>query len=165
MENRILDDSYNATNQNGLSNMDKDYLFTAAKWAGFLGIVGFVMSGLLAVAAFFISSLMNAFGGMAAMQGSRGAASIGSAAGAFITIFYLGFAVLGILYASYMYNFGTKTKAAILSNDSELLTEGFKNLKSMFRFSGILTAIVLGFYAVLIVFSLIGVAIAGVGMR
>jgi hypothetical protein len=160
MENRILDDSYNATTQSGLSNLDKDYLFTGAKWSRFLGIVGFVMSGFLAIAAFFINTLMNTLTAMSPMPGGGG---FGGGMGAFITILYLGMAALGFLYASYMYNFGTKTKAAILSNDSELLTEGFKNLKSMFRFSGILTAIVLGFYAVMLVFALIGVAIAGVG--
>jgi hypothetical protein len=157
MEDRILDDSLNATNQSGLSNIDKDYLLTAAKWSRFLGIVGCVMSGLVAILAFFITTLMNT---MTAMQGVNTNA-IGSGVGAFMTIFYLGMAALGFVYALYMYQFGTKTKAAILSNDSELLTEGFKNLKSMFRFSGILTAIVLSFYGLILIFSLIGFALAG----
>jgi hypothetical protein len=159
MENRILDDSYNATNQSGLSNMDRDYLFTAAKWSRFLGIVGFVMSGFVAIAAFFVTTLMSAFGSMAAMPGN--ASKVAGGLGIFMTILYLGAAALSFLYASYMYQFGTKMKAAILSNDSELLTEGFKNLKSMFRFSGIMTAIVVGIYGVMLVFGLIGMLIAG----
>jgi hypothetical protein len=159
MTNQILDDRYETGNQSGLNAIDREYLFTAAKWARFLGIVGLVVSGLLAIAAFFITSIMAALNPLMAAQGGRNAFVGGM--GTFMTVIYLGIAAIYVFISLYLYNFGTKTKAAVLSNDAELLTEGLKNLKSFFRSIGIMTAVVLGIYAIILVFSLIGFAMVG----
>ncbi len=152
MENRILDD--NATNQSNLSGTDREYLFIAAKWARFLGIVGFVMAAFIAIAAFFITSLL---GATMPMMGQAGAAGLGLFAGlgAVMTFIYLLLAAFLFFNALYMYNFGTKTKLALASDDAETLTEGFKNLKSFFKLSGMVSAIFLGFYALLFVIGIV----------
>ncbi|MES1221141.1 MAG: DUF5362 family protein [Bacteroidota bacterium] len=46
------------------------------------------------------------------------------------------------------------------ANDQETLNTSFQNLKKLFRFVGIMTIIVLAFYAIILVFGLLG---AGLG--
>ncbi|MCB0851229.1 MAG: hypothetical protein KDD63_03225, partial [Bacteroidetes bacterium] len=73
---------------------------------------------------------------------------------------------MGLLYfmpSLYMYRFATKTRAGIDSFSSEQLTEGMMNLKSLFKFMGITTIIVMGLYAMFIVFAVAG-GLAGLMM-
>jgi len=56
----------------------------------------------------------------------------------------------------YHYRFSVKTQQALRANDEPLLTEAFSNLKSYYKFYGIFTAIVLGFYVLIFVFAGIG---------
>lgn len=155
MENQFLDqDAQNYSNASGLSSLDKEYLFTAAKWSRFLGIVGFIMTGIIVIAA--ISSLF--LGSIFSKLGDDNPYSSGVLAG--IGSMLVGiYAIAGAIYffiSLYLYNFGTKTKLALTENDSHALTEGLKNLKSFFSLSGILAAIVVGLYGIIIVFGVIG---------
>jgi hypothetical protein len=155
MENHILDDGYANPNQGGLSSLDKEYLLTAAKWSRFLGIVSFVATALLVVIAFFFTTLM---GKVNPLMGA--AMPISGGLGAFVTLFYLLIAAVYFFVSLYLYHFGTKTKAALLSNDTEMLTEGLKNLKSFFSLVGILTAILVSLYGIIFLFALIGLGVA-----
>ncbi len=53
-------------------------------------------------------------------------------------IFYL---VMGIIYyfpSTYMYRFAKRMKQGVLTDDEAILTDGFNNLKKLYRFSGII---------------------------
>lgn len=155
MENQFLDqDAQNYSNASGLSSIDKEYLFIAAKWSRFLGIVGFVMTGIVVIAAIgslFLGSIFSKLG-----EGSPYSSSAFAGLGSILVVIYGIAAAIYFFISLYLYNFGVKTKQALNENDSNALTEGLKNLKSFFSLSGILAAIVVGLYGIIIVFGLIG---------
>lgn len=124
------------------------YLNETARWGKFLSIVGFVMCGIIVLLAFFAGSILGAIGGQFGMMGAMG--------GAGLTVMYLLIALLYFFPCLYLYNFSTKMKAALTTNDQLLLNTSFGNLKSCLKYWGILTIIILCFYALAIVFILIG---------
>ena len=83
------------------------------------------------------------------------------AAGPYLLIFYILFAVLYFFPCLYLLRFSNKMKLALVADDQEMLTDSFRNLKALFRYVGILTLIILAFYALAIVFSLIAAATTG----
>ncbi len=130
-------------NDLGLSTTAKAFLKESAGWTKFISIVGFVFLGLLVIVALFAGSFIGA-----AMQAS-GMAALG---GAFITILYLAMAVLYFFPIYYLFQFSSKMKAALQTQSSELLEQAFGNLKSHYKFMGILLIIVLALYAVALIF-------------
>jgi hypothetical protein len=63
-------------------------------------------------------------------------------------IFYILIAGLYFFPAMYLYRFATASAQAIEKLNDDILEEGIENLKSLFRFTGILMIIVLSFYAI-----------------
>lgn len=121
------------------------YLSESAKWAKFISIIGFVFCALMVVIALFAGSIMASY--MAAMGGSSGAA-IG---GGFFTVIYIVLALLWFFPCLYLYRFGTQMQTAMRNNELDKVTVSFRNLKSCFKFIGILLIVVLCFYALAIV--------------
>lgn len=127
------------------------YLSETARWSRFLSIVGFVMCALIVLVAIFAGSIFSSFGSM--FGGAMGAMG-----GASLTIIYLLIAVLYFFPCLYLYRFSSNMKIALASHDQTLLNTSFKNLKSCFRYLGILTIIFLSLYALGILVAIIGVA-------
>jgi uncharacterized membrane protein SirB2 len=128
------------------------YLSESARWARFLSILGFIMCGLLVLAGVFMGSVLST-----AFSGSMGAGSYFG--GAFFTVIYIVFALVYFFPCLYLFQFGAKMRMALRNNDQELLSESLKNLKSCFKFFGILAIIVLGLYALALVAVVIGAAV------
>jgi hypothetical protein len=136
----------------GLDALAKKYLLTTAKWAKFLAIVGLVFVGLMVLLAFFAGAIFGKLGEINPMFGAMGGA------GAAITIVYLIFAAMMFFPAWYLFQFAQKAISSIkLGEDS--ITEAFKNLKSCFKFYGVLTLVFLSFYGVILLFALVAIAI------
>jgi hypothetical protein len=136
-----------------LDQQASNFLGEAARWARFLSILGFVMCGLLVLLGIFMGTfLANSFGGM----NLGGASMLGSG---FFTFIYLLAALFYFFPCLYLFHFGSKTRLAIRNNDQELLSASFKNLKSCFKFFGILAIIVLGLYALALIAGIIGAAV------
>ena len=74
----------------------------------------------------------------------------------FMMLLYLAFAVLYYFPISYLYQFSENTKKAIENNDNNAIRDAFEFLKSHYKFMGILTIILLSFYAIIIFIGLIG---------
>ena len=125
-----------------------DYLREAAKWAKFLAIIGFIMTGFIALFGLFFGSIMGSL-----PLGAGGLTSGTMSAMAFI---YLLLAVVYFFPTLYFYRFATQTRAAIDAYDAEGLAESLGNLKSTFKFVGIMMIILLGVYGLIIGFSIIG---------
>ncbi|MFP9114521.1 DUF5362 family protein [Flavobacterium sp. RHBU_3] len=139
-----------------LTQEAKDFVREAGKWARFLSIVGFVFIGFFVLMALFIMTLGSMGGAMGGAFSAMGAAS-----GVFIGLVYILIALLYFFPVLYLFKFGNKTKAAFESNDTQALTEAFQNLKSHYKFVGILTIVGIGFYVLMIVIAVIaGVASA-----
>ena len=116
-----------------------NYLNEAAKWGKFLSIMGFIFCGLLVIFAFFAGTIM-------ATSFSQLGATFGPGFGTILTIIYLAIALLYFFPCLYLFRFSVKMQQALRSNDQLSLTESFKNLKSNFKFLGILTICILSFY-------------------
>lgn len=129
------------------------FLKETSRWAKFLSIVGFVMTavmilfslGLLAIGSsnpLLVESFQNAgYGSSPAMLG----------------IIYLVMGVVSIFPYLYLFQFGSKMKAALQSSDQEVLNNAFSSLKSCFKFVGVFTIILLGFLVLLFVLGVIGI--------
>lgn len=137
------------SNDLSLTTGSKMFLKESAGWTKFISIVGFVFLGLLVIVALFAGSLIGA-----AME-SSGMAMMG---GAFITALYLAMAVLYFFPIYYLFQFSSKMKAALREQSSDLLQQAFENLKSHYKFMGIFLIIVLGLYAIVLVFAGLGAA-------
>ncbi len=145
---------FSASSNNNLMLEDtaRIHLAESAKWGRFLSIVAFVMIGLMVLGALAIMAV-----------GSTLFSSIPNGLGT-VSGFAFGFIYL-IIAAIYLYptmklhNFAKNAKLALASNNSQLLTESLGNLSSIFKFFGIVTAIVLGIYALFFVFGLLAVSV------
>ena len=129
----------------------KEFLKETAKWTKFLAILGFVGIGLMV-----LGSLVMLFAPSSLM--SNGDFPFGGKI--FMMLLYLAFAVLYYFPISYLYQFSENTKKAIENNDNNAIRDAFEFLKSHYKFMGILTIILLSFYAIMIFIGLIGVGAA-----
>jgi hypothetical protein len=118
------------------------YLQETSKWTTFLSIMGFIMIGLIVIVALFAGTFMST---MAPNQ------DLPNGFGFLITLVYL---LLGLLYffpTLYLYKFTQKLKSALESRDSQDLILAFENQKSLYKFWGIFTIVIIGIYAVVFV--------------
>lgn len=113
------------------------YLTETAKWGKFLAIIGFIGCGLLLIVGIFAGSV---FSSLSAIEGI-GMSSV------FLTIIYVCIALLYFFPCMYLYNFATKMQRALKANDQLQLSDSFKNLKSCYKFMGILMIVILVIYA------------------
>ena len=132
-------------NELKLNNHSKDFLRETAKWAHFLSIIGFIGIGIIVIVAIFFSSFM-----ASAYSEFPGAAS----SGAFLTIIYILVAVLYFFPVLYLYKFSSNMKRALAMEDEVTLAKSFENLKSHYKFIGILTIVMLSFYILIFVIGL-----------
>ena len=136
-----------------LNLASEDFLKNTAKWGKFLAIVGFVGVGFVVLMAVVAGTIFDS-----AME-RAGGGSAGVVGGTFLSAFYLLFAVLYFFPVLYLYKFSDKMKAALDSKDEDLVAESFRNLKSLFKFMGILTIAIFGFYLLVMLFMVLGVGL------
>lgn len=119
------------------------YLKETSSWARFLAVVGYVSVGLLVLLAVFVmfgASQLNSF-----TQSPVGMPF------EFLGFVYLVVAGLYLIPINYLYKFASRMKSGLLLNDKILVTSGFENLKSLFKFMGILTIVILSIYALILI--------------
>jgi hypothetical protein len=133
-----------------IDHESSQYLTETARWGKFLAIVGFVTCGLLAIASFFIGAIMSR-SPFAAYSADGAAGAAGAIGGTLVTLLYLAFALLYFFPCLFLYQFSVRLKAALRDNDQVKLNQSLKSQKSLFKFVGILTIIVLAFYALALV--------------
>lgn len=117
-----------------VTNSVKADLSETAKWGKFISIVGFVSVGFLLLLA--ISLL---FTGQAGEQ-MTGFSS------AMISGFYFVMAIIYIVPVYFLFRYSNGMKKALNRDDQSELAAAFGNLKKLFVFLGIVTAITLLFY-------------------
>ena len=132
-----------------IDHQSSSFLGETARWAKFLSILGFIGCGLLVLVAIFAGTVFSYFGRLG------GGAALATGMGAFVSVFYILIALLYFFPCLYLFNFASKMQVAIRSNDQDRLNESLKNLKSHFRFVGILTIVWLGLCLLLFVLGII----------
>jgi hypothetical protein len=145
----------------GIDPSTKAQLSETARWAKFLAILGFVMMG-LAVLLFVFAGTFFATLGRGTYRSATGELNpvAQGFAGAFQFIFLILMVAVYFFPCLFLYLFANRMKTALAANDQQSLNSSFQNLKKFFRFIGILTIILLSFYAV-IIFSLLSGAWLG----
>jgi hypothetical protein len=119
----------------------KGYLLETSKWGKFLAIIGYVGMGLMLLLGVMIMVGGSIFSSMTNV-------------GFPIRIMGLVYIVIGALYfipVNYLYKFSTKMTMGFHSPDQEAVTSGFENLKSLFKFMGIFTIVILSIYILIII--------------
>jgi hypothetical protein len=145
-----------------LDQTGRSHLAEAARWAKFLSIIGFIVCGLIVLIGVFFGSFFNMF-----TSGYRNSpyddfgSSAASGLGAMVAVFYIVLALIYFFPVLFLFRFATKMKTALASNEQEVLNASFQNLKASFRFVGILTIILLAFWILAIVVSVLGAATGG----
>ena len=125
----------------------QSYLREAGKWAVFLGILGFIGTGLILICALFVSTILAL---MAQYQPSPYPAGIGSA----ISFVYVLIAVFNFFFALYLYQFGSRIKKAILYQDAVETNKAFEKLKSFFKLWGITTIVIIAINVLAIIIAI-----------
>ena len=153
--NEILDQGYNTpSNQSGLSSEDKSYLETAAKWAKFLAIMGFIACAFMVLAALSMFAMGSAMGSLASADSPSPMAALGGGMfGAGLGLVYLLMALPFFFTCLYLYRFASKIQASIYSSNLSA-TDAFLNLRNYFRMRGYLVVAVIVLYVALIVFGI-----------
>ncbi|MBX9784959.1 MAG: hypothetical protein K2X48_16845 [Chitinophagaceae bacterium] len=122
------------------------FLSETAKWAKFLSILGFVLTGIIVIIAIFAGTFL------ASMSGGMSESVLPAGFSIIITIVYLAFALLYFFPCLYLYRFSSKMKQALLENNQVQLNSSFENLKSCFKFMGIMAIVIISIYILLFLF-------------
>lgn len=134
-----------------IDHQGTSFLRETAKWSKFLAIIGFVFIGLVLLILLFAGA------GMSSLMSS----TYGSAMGGLVGTVVFGAMMLIYLFPClYLYKFATKMQVALRNNDQESLNKSFENLKSCFKFMGILMIVILAIYALVF----LGALAVGLGM-
>lgn len=129
----------------------RSYIYDMAKWANFLGIVGFVISAFMLMAALTIGTAINANPEFAKMLGQFG--TMGGTTLSIVFLFY-GFV---IFYPSLlMVKYAAKAKNGVLYGEQKSLDDAMNKLKSLFKFFGILAIIFIGLYLMTLASTIFG---------
>ncbi len=135
------------------------YLSETARWGRFLAIVGFIGCGFMILMGLLMSFLpMTPGSGFVTRTGEY--TSTAGGARVLMMIIYIVFGIISIFPYLYLHRFSTKVKLAMQTSEQEVLASAFANLKSLFKFYGVLTIIMLGFLALGIVIAIIGAVVA-----
>lgn len=122
-----------------------DYLKETAKWAKFLSILGLIV-GIIMVLAGVVLTFMG---------GSLGEAMNIPGFGALIGILYLGLGLIYLYPCWKMLQFAGTMPVGLQKSDQTLVNEALRNLKTSFRFWGILSLVIIGLYLLVFVGSMI----------
>lgn len=132
-ENIIDTGSYN-NSQLTVSPLASGYLNETGKWGKFLAIVGFCVIGLIVMIGLFAGTIFSSMGEALPFPG-----------------FLMGliYVAVGLLYffpVYYLFKFSNQVRTALINKNSQQLDSAFENLKSHYKFIGILMIITLSMY-------------------
>ncbi len=129
------------------------YLTESARWGKFLAIMGFIGCGLMVIMAFFIPAVFTQ-----APPYNTMSSSFNSGMKVGMAIVYLILAFMMFFPCLHLYKFSVKMQSAVKTLNQENFEESLMSLKSMFKFCGVFTIIILSFYALIIIGTIITAA-------
>lgn len=132
-----------------VNSKSKSFLREIARWTFFFAILGFISIAFLIVGAIIILTVYAPLLNMVAQQ--QGLPNLGLP----LAIIYVVSALLYFMPVWYLFKFSSKMKLALATKNDDVLADAFENLKSHFKFIGVLTIIIISLYVLLFVFSLV----------
>ena len=134
----------------------KSHLSETARWGKFLAILGFILCALIVIVGIFFGTFLGSL--MGRTENPYGSVGYSSSFGAVAAVAYIFFAVVYFFPCLFLFRFSTKMKTALNANEQTDLTLAFQNLKSLFRYVGIITVILLGIYLIIFLIAILGAA-------
>jgi hypothetical protein len=135
----------NHNNEMKLNETAAGFLRESAKWSMFLAILGFVGVAFMLIAGIFMGTIMASLP-MGNEMGDRMGSNPFSMMPGLIAVLYIIIAVLYSFPIYYLYKYADKTKIALQTANSDVLTEGLGYLKSHHKFLGIMMIVVISLY-------------------
>ena len=132
----------------------RSHFYEMAKWAKFLGIVGFIMTGLIVMSAFTMGATLSALSDNPLTANNP---LLGLGGGA-VTVIFILYAFLIFYPSLLLYQYSSNAKTGVLYGEQFNLTSAVGKLKSLFKFWGIVTIIIIAIYALIFMAAVIGVA-------
>jgi hypothetical protein len=139
-----------------LNDTAKGFLNEIAKWAYFLSILGYVGVGFIVLVAFFAGAFFAFIGNL-----TQETHNLGWIEGSFVSVIYFIIAAIYFFPIYFLNKFSSKLKMALKNNDSETLANSFENLKSHYKYVGIVALIILSLYTLFLLGMLIVVLTVG----
>lgn len=144
MMEESIDQGMNLTkNELKVTDCVQTDLITAAKWGKFLAIVGFVTIGLMFMGSLFllIASTTPFIGGQFAIMG----------------VIYLVMGIIFVFPTLHLLRFSNRMLSGISSGKQTDFELGIEYLRSLFKFIGIYTIVILGMYILIFLTGFLGV--------
>lgn len=139
-----LDKNYAADDSVRINQASQEFLLETARWAKFLSSVGFIFLGITVITAVALGALSSS---VRLVTGIKGTA---------VAFIFIAIALLYFFPVYYLYNASVRLKKGLLSNDEKIVASGFESLKSHYKFVGILTIVILSFYAIFLIIAILG---------
>ena len=144
-------DNLNVSRDLVLNQESLGYMEIIRKWAMFFAILGCVGIGLMLLGG-LIMGIASSVG--AAFSGMQETWVFGV-----VALVYVLFAGLYVMPVIYLFKFSTKMKTALEKSDQSSLVVALQNLKSHFKYVGIMIISIMGLYIVaIVVFMIVGAA-------
>lgn len=137
-----MEENLQVENSIFISEKEKEYLLETSRWGMFLAIVGYVGLGLMLLFSLFMTTIFSAFDEFSSTPFPFPVGAFG--------LIYVIIAVLYFFPVYYLHQFSRKIKKGLTFEDQTSITLGFRNLKSLFKFMGIFTIIILSLYILFI---------------
>jgi len=118
-----------------ITNAAKEYLNSTASWTNFFAILYFIGIGFCVLAGI----LMMALGSL--IERASEYSSLPSGFPSLLGVFYFVVAIILYFPASYLLRFSQKTKRTLANHNTRLLEEALQNMKSFWKFCGIVAII------------------------
>lgn len=130
------------------------HLKETAKWGKFLGLLGFVLSGLLALLGIFAGSMITTL-----ME--RSGSTAGPVGAGTLTMIYIIGALIYFFMSLYLYRFAVKMQAALNTTNQETFNESLSNLRMLYRMMGIIMIVYLSILALAMIGGIIAAMFMG----
>ena len=138
----------------------RSYIYETAKWANFLSIVGFILTAFTVMFSFTIGSFMTIMNTVLGGEANNPYAALGTPV---LTVLCLLVALIYFYPSLVLFKYANSAKKAVLYADQDTLSIAMSKMKSFFKFWGILTIVILTFYALSILFAIVaGISAANV---
>ena len=141
MENSTDETSASSNRELVLENKTILCLLETSRWANVLSIMGFIGLGLLLIFGLLVGTVMNNINTPVFSSFSSG----------LVSAFYLLLAGIYFMPVLYLFRFASRMKFAIREMNQEALNDAFKNMKSLFRFLGMMTIAIVCVYVLILI--------------
>ena len=138
------------------------YLKGAAPWLRFVGILGFISSGLVVLMGFSVAPFISVMNRVwTDIPGFESLGSVYSVTfSGFMVVTFVGAGILLFFPSFYIFRFGEKIRSYLSTGADRDLELAFQNNKSLWKFMGIICIIQLAFIPLLIIGGIIAALVA-----